>query len=330
MTSLTFRGDRRAILSSPALAGWANNIGLLISLVALTVLFSSLSDVFFQWNNALNIGRASAYTGISAAITTLVLVSGALDLSIGAVMALVGVVAARLLSDGHSLGFVIVACLLVGAAVGIVNGTIVTFVGVNPFIVTIGTQFVARGLAYAFSVVQGGELLITRKHFLFIGQRSVLGMPFSVWLLLASLAVVAWVMTRTRFGRHLYAIGGSAPASRLAGIPLELRRMQTYVLSGIGSAVAGIVLASYTGAGIAYAASGVELTVIASVILGGTALMGGRGTIFGTFLGILILGIINNGLVLLGLGNQWQLMVTGGILLLAVVVDEVRAKLAAR
>ena len=116
----------------------------------------------------------------------------------------------------------------------------------------------------------------------------------------------------------------------IAGIPLERRRMQTYVLSGVGSAVAGIVLASYTGAGIAYAASGVELTVIASVILGGTALMGGRGTIFGTFLGILILGIINNGLVLLGLGNQWQLMVTGGILLLAVVVDEVRAKLAAR
>jgi ribose/xylose/arabinose/galactoside ABC-type transport system permease subunit len=154
--------------------------------------------------------------------------------------------------------------------------------------------------------------------------------PFSVWLLLVSLAVVAWVMTRTKFGRHLYAIGGSAPASRLAGIPLERRRMQTYVLSGVGSALAGIVLASYTGAGIAYAASGVELTVIASVILGGTALMGGRGTIFGTFLGILILGIINNGLVLLGLGNQWQLMVTGGILLLAVVVDEVRAKLAAR
>jgi ribose transport system permease protein len=330
MASLSFRGDRRSLLSSPALAGWANNIGLLISLIALVVLFSSLSDVFLQWNNGLNIGRASAYTGISAAITTLVLVSGALDLSIGAVMALVGVVAARLLSDGHSLVFVIVACLAVGAAVGIVNGTIVTFVGVNPFIVTIGTQFVARGLAYAFSVVQGGELLITRKSFLFIGQKSVLGVPFSIWLLLLSLVLVAWVMARTRFGRHLYALGGSAPASRLAGIPLERRRMQTYVLSGVGSAVAGIVLASYTGAGIAYAASGVELTVIASVILGGTALMGGRGTIFGTFLGILILGIINNGLVLLGLGNQWQLMVTGGILLLAVVVDEVRAKLAAR
>jgi ribose/xylose/arabinose/galactoside ABC-type transport system permease subunit len=330
MTSLTFRGDRKTLLSSPALAGWANNIGLIISLVALIVLFSSLSDVFFQWNNALNIGRASAYTGIAAAITTLVLVSGALDLSIGAVMALVGVVAARLLSDGHSLVFVLVACLAVGAVIGLVNGVIVTFVGVNPFIVTIGTQFVARGLAYAFSVVQGGELVITRKHFLFIGQKDVLGVPFSVWLLVVSLVVVAWVMSRTKFGRHLYAIGGSAPASRLAGIPLERRRMQTYVLSGVGSALAGIVLASYTGAGIAYAATGVELTVIASVILGGTALMGGRGTIFGTFLGILILGIINNGLVLLGLGNQWQLMVTGGILLLAVVVDEVRAKLAAR
>lgn len=330
MASTAALKERRPRLVPPVAAGWANNIGLIVSVVSLAIVFSSLSDVFFQWNNALNIGRASAFTGISAAIETLVLVGGALDLSIGAVMALVSIVAARLLASGQPLWLVLLICLGVGAAVGIINGSIVTFVGVNPFIVTIGTQFIARGLAYAFSVVQGGELLITDKNFLFIGQRSVLGMPFSVWLLIATLLVVGWVMGRTRFGRHLYAIGGSAPAARLAGIPLERRRMQTYVLSGMGSAFAGIVLASYTGAGIAYAATGVELTVIAAVILGGTALMGGRGTIFGTFLGIVILGIINNGLVLLGLGNQWQLIVTGGILLLAVVIDEVRAKLAAR
>jgi ribose/xylose/arabinose/galactoside ABC-type transport system permease subunit len=137
-------------------------------------------------------------------------------------------------------------------------------------------------------------------------------------------------MSKTRFGRHVYAIGGSAPAARLAGVPLNLRRMQVYVLSGIGAAFAGIVLASYTGAGIAYAATGVELTVIGAVILGGTSLMGGRGTIFGTFLGIVVLGIIANGIVLLGLGNHWQLIVTGSVLLLAVVVDEARVKLAAR
>lgn len=327
LTAIVERGRRRQPLP---LGGWANNIGLIVSLVGLGLLFSSLSDVFFSWTNALNVGRASAYTGISAAITTAVLVSGALDLSIGAVMALVGVVAARLLAAGYPLGAVLAICLGIGVLVGLVNGAIVTYVGVNPFIVTIGTQFVARGLAYAFSVVQGGELLITDKGFLFIGQRSLLGIPFSVWLLIGALLLVGWMMKRTSFGRHLYAIGGSAPAARLAGIPLERRRMQIYVLSGVGSAFAGIVLASYTGSGVAYSASGIELTVIAAVILGGTALMGGRGTIFGTFLGIIILGVINNGLVLLGLGNQWQLIVTGAILLLAVVIDELRAKLAIR
>jgi ribose/xylose/arabinose/galactoside ABC-type transport system permease subunit len=147
---------------------------------------------------------------------------------------------------------------------------------------------------------------------------------------LAILLLVGWTLGRTKFGRHVYAIGGSAPAARLAGIPVSLRRMQIYVLSGIGSALAGVVLAAYTGAGVAYGATGVELTVIAAVILGGTSLMGGRGTAFGTFLGILLLGIVNNGLLLLGLGNEWQLMLTGSILLLAVVIDEGRTKLNAR
>jgi ribose transport system permease protein len=321
---------RRARPGPGRLGNWANSIGLILSIVALCILFSSLSDYFFQWSNALNIGRASAYTGIAAAITTLVLVGGALDLSIGAVMALVSVVAARLLASGQPLWLVVIICLGVGAAVGLVNGAGVTYVGVNPFIVTIATMFIVRGIAYALSVVQGGELLVTDKGFLFIGQRSLWGIPFSIWLLIVSLLVVGWVMSKTRFGRHVYAIGGSAPAARLAGVPLNLRRMQVYVLSGVGSAFAGIVLASYTGAGIAYAATGVELTVIAAVILGGTSLMGGRGTIFGTFLGIVVLGVIANGIVLLGLGNQWQLIVTGSVLLLAVVIDEARVKLAAR
>lgn len=322
MTSLTFRGDRRTLLSSPALAGWANNIGLLISLVALIVLFSALSDVFFQWNNALNIGRASAYTGISAAITTLVLVSGALDLSIGAVMALVGVVAARLLSDGHSLVFVLVVCLAVGAAVGIVNGTIVTFVGVNPFIVTIGTQFVARGLAYAFSVVQGGELLITRKRFLFIGQKDVLGVPFSVWLLLVSLAVVAWVMTRTRFGRHLYAIGGNPEAARLSGIDVKRATLYVYMILGVLTAVAGILAAARTNS-VTPGNQGnlLELDAVTAVVIGGTSLAGGRGTVAGTVLGTLVFSTLSNGMNLLGIDSNWQWICTGMILLVAVLID---------
>lgn len=325
MSTLISTAVTRARLDSGRLAQLANSIGLLVSLVALCILFTTLSDFFFSWTNALNIGRASAYTGIAAAITTLVLVGGALDLSIAAVMALVSVVAARLLAAGLPLALVIVCCLGVGAAVGLANGSIVTYVGINPLIVTIGTQFIVRGIAFALTVVEGGELLITDRSFLYIGQRSFLGLPVSVWLLLLTLLAVGWVMSRTTFGRHVYAIGGNAQAARLSGVPVDRRRMAIYVLSGTGAAFAGIVLGSYTGAGIAYAATGAELTVIGAVILGGTSLMGGVGSVFGTFLGIAILGVIANGIVLLGLGNHWQLIVTGSILLLAVVIDEVRA-----
>jgi ribose/xylose/arabinose/galactoside ABC-type transport system permease subunit len=318
------------LIRSQSLAAWGTNVGLIIGISVLCIFLSTKSGVFFSWDNGLNIGRASAYTGIAAAITTLVLIGGGLDLSIGAVMALVSVIAARLLANGQPYLVVILACLGVGIVVGLVNGGIVTFVGVNPFITTIGTQFVVRGLAYSLALVQGGELIITNKTFLAVGQKSVLGVPYSIWLLFAMLLLVGWVLGKTKFGRHVYAIGGSAPAARLAGIPVSLRRMQIYVLSGLGSAIAGIVLAAYTGAGVAYGATGVELTVIAAVILGGTSLMGGRGTAFGTFLGILLLGIVNNGLVLLGLGNEWQLMLTGSILLLAVVIDEGRTKLSTR
>lgn len=320
----------RARLNPDRLGQFANSIGLVLSLVVLCGVFAGLSEFFFAWDNALNIGKASAYTGIAAAITTLVLVGGALDLSIGAVMALVSVVAARLLSNGLPMWLVIVCCLGVGAAVGVVNGGIVTYIGINPLIVTIGTQFVVRGIAYALVVVEGGELVITNKDFLYIGQSKALGVPFSIWLLVATLLAVSWVMSRTRFGRHVYALGGNPQAARLAGVPVNRRRLAIYVISGVGAAFAGIVLGSYTGAGIAYSAQGVELTVIGAVILGGTSLMGGYGSVFGTFLGIAILGVINNGIVLLGLGNHWQLIVTGGILLLAVAIDEVRAKRKAR
>jgi ribose transport system permease protein len=241
-------------------------------------------------------------------------------------MALVGVIAARMLAAGQPLWLTLLACLGVGAGVGIVNGAVVTFVGVNAFIVTIATQFIVRGFAYSLSVVQGGELLITDKGFRYIGQEELLAVPVSIWALAASLLLVHWVLNRTRFGRHVYALGGSPQAARLAGVPVRLRRMQIYILSGVGSACGGIVLASYTGSGVAYAATGVELTVIGAVILGGTSLLGGRGTVFGTFLGIAILGVVNNGIILVGLKNHWQLISSGVVLLLAVMIDEVRAK----
>ncbi|MBX3064602.1 MAG: ABC transporter permease [Anaerolineae bacterium] len=299
-------------------------VGLLASLFILCVVLALASPFFLLPQNLFNVARASSYIGIAAAITTMVLVSGGLDLSIGAVMALVGVVCAQLV-NAHIPWFVVVmAGLIVGGIVGAANGILVAGVGINPFIVTIGTQFFVRGIAYA--LVRGQELIITEPNFLFIGQGNILGVPFPAVLMVLVFLLVGWLMRYTRFGKHIYAIGGSLSASRLAGIPVNRRRMQAYILSGVFAALAGIVLAGFTGSGLAYAASGTELTIVAAVILGGTSLLGGRGTVTGTLLGVLLLGVINNGFVLLRIPSYWQYAVQGAALLLAVVVDEVRAK----
>ncbi|MCC7449537.1 MAG: ABC transporter permease [Anaerolineae bacterium] len=302
--------------------------GLLVSLILVGVFLALASPFFLLPQNLFNVARAISYSGITAAIATLVLVSGGLDLSIGAVMALVGVVCAQMLGAKVPWPLVVIAGLLTGVIVGAVNGTLVTYVGINPFIVTIGSQFLVRGIAYA--LVKGQELIITEPNFLYLGQGTLGGVPFPALLMIGMFLLVGWWMRYTRFGKHVYAIGGSLSASRLAGIPVNRRRMQVYILSGAFAALSGIVLAGFTGSGLAYAAAGSELTVIAAVILGGTALMGGRGTVLGTLMGVVLLGIINNGFVLLSVPSYWQYVVQGAALLLAVVLDEVRAKRAAR
>ena len=308
----------------------SDQVGLFGAFVVLCAIFAALSPYFLLPQNALNISRAVSYTGITAAITTLVLIGGGLDLSISAVMALAGTVCAELLMKGMPWPLVVAAGLASGALVGVVNGAIVTYLGINPLIVTIATQFVIRGAA--FLVVQSQELVITERHFLYIGQGTLLGLPVPALFMVAAFLLVGWWMRFTVFGRHIYAIGGTPGGSmaRLAGIPVERRRMQMYVLSGTFAAFSGIVLAGFTGTGLAYAAQGLELPIIASVILGGTGLGGGRGTVVGTVIGVFVLGVVANGLTLLNLSNQWQLVVQGAALLLAVIVDEYRAKRRAR
>lgn len=323
-------GWTRRGLTIPSRYLRSDQAGLMAALVVICIVFSVLSPFFLLPENALNVARASSYTGITAAITTLVLIGGGLDLSIGAVMALSGTICAQLLMVGVPWPEVVVAGLISGAVVGAVNGAIVTFLGINPLIVTIGTQFVVRGAA--FLVVKNQELVITEPHFLYIGQGKLFGLPFPALLMIAMFLLVGFWMRFTRFGRHIKAIGGTPGGSmaRLAGIPVDLRRMQMYVLSGTFAGLSGIVLGGFTGTGLAYAAQGLELPIIASVILGGTALTGGRGSVFGTFIGVAVLGVVSNGITLLNVSSEWQFVVQGVALLLAVIVDEVRQKRRAR
>jgi len=317
---------------------WGETAGLVGIYALLVLTLSSLSPYFLSVNNFMNILIAVATIGIISIPMTMVIVSGGIDLSVGAVVALTGVVTAQL---SHGLGIWPAAgvALALGTGVGAFNGFAVTFIRINPLIATLGTLSIARGFALVYS--GGLTQTINSESFRFLGQGRVLkewlvvekapdGLPFQVILMAALFLAAAWVMRNTVFGRSVYAVGGNPQASRLAGIPVRRLTMWVYLLCGMGAAVGGLIQASQLGAGAPAAAAGLELSVIAAVILGGTSLSGGKGTVWGTFLGVLIMGTLNNGLTLLGVSSFYQEVARGAVLLVAVGLDQLRLQLANR
>lgn len=300
--------------------------GLSIAVLLVFVLLSVTTQYFFSYENIRNISTAISYTGIVAAIETVVLVGGGVDLSISAVMAISGTAAAGIMDAGLPAGLAIAAGIGIGLAAGIGNAVLVTTVGINPLIATIATQFIFRGLA--FIIINSQELLISNSAFLYLGQGKLFGLPMPSLLMVVAFLVVGFILRFTVFGRHVFAIGGTpnGQMAKLAGVPVAFRQYQMYIASGVVSGMAGIVLASYSGSAAGDAATGLELTVIAAVILGGTALGGGRGGIIGTVLGVVLLGLINNGLTLRNVPTVWLDVVQGAVLLIAVVVDERRRR----
>ena len=306
------------------LAGWGALLGLVAVYAVLVIALSLLSPYFFSVNNFLNILVAVSITGIIAVGMTMVIVSGGIDLSVGSVVAITGTVVAQL-SHQTSLPVAVGAALLIGVVVGAFNGFAITRIGINPLIATLGTLSIARGLAFVFS--GGLTQTISDDTFGFLGRGFLLHIPFPVIVMLALFALAAYAMRNTVFGRSLYAIGGNGQASRLAGLPVQRLQITVYLLSGLGAALGGLFQASQLGAGAPQAASGIELSVIAAVILGGTSLSGGKGTIAGTLLGVLILGTLNNGLTLLNVSSYYQEVARGLVLLLAVGLDQLRLRL---
>ena len=312
------------VLARYAAFNWA---GLLLAILAVGALFALTSPYFLTPLNLANIGRATGHTGIVAAVTTLVLVSGALDLSIAAMMSLAGVTTAVLLRNfGVDWSIALGGGLGVGVVGGAINGLLVTRTGINPLITTIATQFLMRGIAFLFTA--GYPSPLRQPIISWLGVGSVIGVPVPALLMVLAFLTIGFVLNRTRFGIHAQAIGGSPGGSmaRLAGVPVARRKMQIYILSAVFAAVGGIVLLGYTSTGDPNAAFGQELPIIAAVIMGGTSLGGGRGSVFGTFLGVLLLAMIFNGLTLYGLTSDWQYVVQGVALLIAVIVDEYRTK----
>ena len=306
---------------------WQESAGLLGVYALLILVLSLKSPYFLSLNNFFNILVAVSTIGLIAVAMTLVIVSGGIDLSVGSIVALTGVCVAQL-SHQMPIGAAVAIALVVGVAVGYFNGLAITKIGINPLIATLGTLSIARGLAFVFS--GGLTQSIDSEGFGFLGRGFVAGVPFQVIVMVVLFALAAWVMKFTTFGRGIYAVGGNANAARLAGLPVSRLQLAVYVLSGACAALGGVFLASQLGAGAPASSSGLELSVIAAVILGGTSLSGGKGTIAGTLLGVLILGTLNNGLTLLNVSSYYQDVARGVVLLLAVGLDQLRLRVASR
>ncbi len=300
---------------------WREEVGLLIVYALLVLALSFLSPYFFSVRNFLNILMAVSVIGIVSVASTMVIVSGGIDLSIGSVVGMAGVLVAQL-SQHFSVGVAAVAALLGGALIGLFNGVLITRARINPFITTLATLSIFRGLGFDYS--GGLTRTIGSPAFNFIGRGFVSGIPCSVVLMGLLFLLAGWVMGWTVFGRSIYAIGGNARASRLAGLPVRRVMLIVYIFSGLGAALGGVTLTSQLGAAAPQAALGLELSVIAAVILGGTSLNGGKGTILGTLLGVLIMGTLNNGLTLIGASSYQSQVAQGVVLLLAAGLDQLR------
>lgn len=249
----------------------------------------------------------------------LVLVSGGLDLSVGAVMALAGTVVGLLMLRGvHPLLSSLVT-LAVGGLIGLVNGLLITRVGVNPLVTTLGTMTIARSVALVLT--EGFSVTNLPPSFAYLGQAQVLGVPPMVWL--TGLLALAFdlAMRHLRFFRQIYYVGGNPRAARLSGIPVDRVQLAVYLLSAVLSALAGILLASRLMAGTPTAGIGLELTTITAAVIGGASLVGGEGTVLGAILGVLLLSVVSNASIILGVSIYWQGVVSGVILILVVAID---------
>ncbi|MEQ1768574.1 MAG: ABC transporter permease [Devosia sp.] len=303
-------------------SGMETSAGLLAIVILLGIVLAIVSPYFLTANNLLNIGRGIAIVGIVAVGETIVIIAGGFDLSVGSVMAASGMLAGWMVTQGVPLPIAFAAAIALGLVVGLVNGTIISRFRINPLIATLATLAIVRGLGY---VISGGrEMVVSNPAFLQFGVGTFLGVPYIVILLVVTFLVFGLAMPRTLFGRYAYAIGSSAKAAQRAGVPVARWRTAFYVACGGLSALAGLVFVARTGNAQPSAALGIELDVITAVILGGTSLTGGRGKLVGTFIGLVLLGVVNNGLILVGVPAFWQQVVKGAILLIAVLYDELR------
>ncbi|HEY7059727.1 MAG TPA: ABC transporter permease [Vicinamibacterales bacterium] len=329
-------------MSESRFVGRALRLRAFIALGVVTLVFSVLSPEFLTTGNLSILVKHVAINAILSIGMTFVILSGGIDLSVGSIVGFSGMVAGFLLSRGLVLApldivvyphawFVVVLALLAGMTIGAINGWVVSRLGVAPFIATLGSMYVARGAALLVSDGAtfpnlAGEAGLGNTGFPWIGAASIAGLPVPVSLMAVLAGGAIFLAARTPFGRHVYAVGGNERAATLSGVRVAQVRLRVYVMSGFCAALVGLIIAAQLGAAHPATGNTFELNAIAAVVLGGTSLMGGRGTVGGTLIGAFVIGVLADGLVLLGVSEFWQMVVKGLVIVLAVILDQVQKR----
>jgi len=309
---------------------FAKELTMLGVLCALVLLTSLLNPIFLDPDNLRNTLRHVSLISLFALGEAVVIIAGGIDLSVGSVICITAIVTSTLTMEaGWDIGPAAGVALLVALAIGLAQGLVVTALGVQPFVVTLGSMLLLRGVA---EVLTGGTDVGFQGHFprfRFLGEGIGLGLPMPFWFAAISLAVVAFLMHRTIFGRYGYAIGSNSEAARLSGVPLQRIRLATYILCAGLSGLAGLLYVAYLPSATPALGSSYELHAVAAAVLGGCSLLGGRGSVFGVLLGASIMQVTFNAVNLVG-KSLWQNVVAGGVILVAVIVDRIFERRAAQ
>jgi ribose/xylose/arabinose/galactoside ABC-type transport system permease subunit len=321
-------------------------IALLILVVAFTLLLANKGINFLNPVNLATVAKHVAIVGIMAIGMTFVIITGGIDLSVGSIVGICGMVAGGLIREGivlnafgitiyfHVWAIILICCLL-GVLIGALNGWMVTKLNVAPFIATLGMMYIARGFA---NIMSGGATYpdlqgkseLGNTGFPILGAGTFLSIPLSVWIMIVILGFMSYVAMKTPLGRHVYAIGGNPRAARLSGIRVESVTLLVYMFSGLCAAIVGLVVssqlvASHPATGVSY-----EMNAIAAAVLGGTSMSGGIGTIGGTIIGAFVIGVLSDGLVMMGVSEFWQNVFKGLVIILAVVFDQANQRMNSR
>lgn len=316
--------SKRSLKTAIPILFQAEQASLFLALAILCIILSFLSPVFLTRVNIMNVLRQSSLVAITGVGICMIILLGEIDLSVGSTQAVAGILAVVALNYTRSIFLALLAALALGGVIGLVNGLLVTRAKINSLIATLGMMAILRGTAMV--TTQAKSIQADVESFMDVGTGYLGSIPIPVVITVAVFAVFYYILNHTAFGRYIYAIGGNSQAANLSGIPVARIKVIVYIIGGMLAALSAFILASRLYSGQPNAGTGFELEVIAAVILGGVSLAGGQGTLAGAMIGILILGVLSNGLILLNVSSFWHDIARGIVIILAVYLDERRKR----